>query len=70
MTFTISYGWWIAPAVVTASLCVVCWLKAPRMQPQNGSMFPDLGGALMNGLCWAAAIIVSLVAWLIWALAA
>lgn len=68
MTFTISFGWWMAPTLVTLLTFLAAWAFGPKMQPQRGSMFPDIGGALMELLSYAAALVVSLLAWLVWAL--
>jgi hypothetical protein len=68
MTFTISFGWWLVPAFVTVCAFSANRLFGARMGPQNGSMFPDIGGALMELLGYVAALAVSLLAWLIWAL--
>ena len=65
---TIVLGSWLVPAVITVALLIAVRLFGPRMQPQNGSMFPDMGGALLELLTYTAALIASLVAWLIWAL--
>jgi hypothetical protein len=64
----ITLGSWLVPALITVALLLTVRLFGPRMQPQNGSMFPDMGGALIEALAYLAALIVSLLAWLIWAL--
>jgi hypothetical protein len=64
----ITLGSWLVPALITVALLLAVRLFGPRMQPQNGNMFPDMGGALIELLTYAAALIVSLLAWLIWAL--
>jgi hypothetical protein len=69
MTLEISFGWWLAPFFVTVVAILAVLVFAPRPEPRNGGMFSDLGGALLQGLCWLLAIIISLAAWLIWSLA-
>ena len=68
MTLTLSAGWWLLPTFVTVASLVAVRIWGPRMQPQNGSMFPDLGGALLEGLFYAGALVLSLICWLAWAL--
>lgn len=68
MDVSISLGWWLLPLAMTTAAFIVVRVFGPRMQPQNGGMFPDMGGALMELLCYAVAAIFSLLAWLIWAL--
>lgn len=68
MNVEISFGWWLAPFFITVAAVLGVIIFAPRPQPRNGGMFPDLGGALLQGVCWLLAIIISLAAWLIWSL--
>lgn len=67
MTFTLNFGWWLAPALFTVTVMAAWRLFGARMRPQNGSMFPDVGGALMELLGYAIALLLSAIAWLIWA---
>ncbi|MFC5518479.1 hypothetical protein [Kaistia terrae] len=56
------------PTVFTLTVVAVVHLLAPRMERQNGGMYPDWGGAFFQLLAYSFALIVSLLAWLIWAL--
>lgn len=70
MTFTIALGWWLAPMAFTIAT-LVCWrLFGVRMQPNNGGMFPDAGGALMEIGGYLFVLLLSAIAWLVWALLA
>lgn len=62
MSVTIALGWWLVPFMVT----VVAVLVALYVEINGRSS--GIGGALVSLLLWAAVIIVSLVAWLLWAL--
>ncbi len=65
MSLTVSLGWWLVPAAVSAA-CFGCAAYASR----------DLGndrfgaGAVIAFGFYLAAAVVSLLAWLIWALVA
>lgn len=67
MTITITAGWWMIPTVVTA----VVWIRAiwdiHQIPPATGpgSVFLALQALIYAGI----ATIISLAAWLIWALA-
>lgn len=65
---TISIGSWMIPAALMLLAFVGVRIFGPRMKPQDGGMFPDMGGALLELLCYALAAIFSLGVWLIWAL--
>jgi hypothetical protein len=67
MTFTLSVGWWLVPAIITIALLVGWRLFGVRMQPNRGSMFPDAGGALMELCGYLVATLLAVIAWLIWA---
>lgn len=66
MDVTITLGWWLAPAAVTISAFagMALW---DRSQPRSSGY-----GAVTDGLlaliAYGAALIVSLVAWLFWAI--
>ncbi len=68
MSISVTLGWWLAPALLTIVLFSGWRLFGVRMQPQRGSMFPDMGGALMELGGYLAAAFLSVIAWLIWAL--
>jgi hypothetical protein len=58
-SFTVSIGWWLAPLAVTFAIFV--WAHKVTPAPSGST---DVTCAITFG----AAIIVSLIAWLIWAL--
>lgn len=63
MTFTITFGWWLLPSVITIGLFTWANAQGPRSQ-RGGYGY----GADISGLVYlAAAVIGSLVSWLIWA---
>lgn len=68
MSMTITLGWWVAPALVTVlAFALVCWGMSDH-RPSG-----TIGDVAMGivALVWiAGATIVSLIAWLIWALVA
>lgn len=64
MTFTIAYGWWIAPLAITVAAWGWCWSTSRPV----GSGLGAVGASFGEGLRMASALIVTLVAWLIWAL--
>ncbi|WP_029029811.1 hypothetical protein [Salinarimonas rosea] len=66
MEFTITFGWWLAPTIWTIFCFCLALAKTPRDQP-SGSF--DFGGLLDAILFYGAALIASLVGWLIYALA-
>ena len=65
MTFdlTIRFGWWLIPAAITVIAFVWASIETPR-SGCNG-----IGDAVVAAFLFGTAIIASLVAWLIWALA-
>ncbi len=70
MDISISFGWWLGPAVVTIALFAGWRLFGVRMQPNRGGMFPDAAGAFIEIGGYLVMTLLSLIAWLIWALVA
>jgi hypothetical protein len=69
MGLTIEFGWWLAPLAVTAgSFAWASWKCKGIARGTGGGYLPDMTG-LVELFYWVPAIVVSLVAWLIWALA-
>lgn len=68
--FTITFGWWLAPLAFTVFILAAWRLFGVRMQPSNGSMFPDAGGAILEIGGYLVAFLLSAIAWLVWALLA
>ncbi|KRA63107.1 hypothetical protein [Rhizobium sp. Root651] len=65
MTFTIEFGWWIVPAIVT--ILSLGWAAFISRDTGNDQYGP---GAVISLGFYLAASVASLLAWLIWALAA
>lgn len=65
MTFTIGLGWWIAPALVTV-LALGWALFMSRDEGSHGD-YASIGNAFVALVIYGAALIVSLIAWLVWA---
>lgn len=65
MTFTISFGWWVAPVVVTAISFLVAYASSEREQAFG---LGAVGQAMANGFLFLIAIVVSLSAWLVWSI--
>lgn len=67
MTISIELGWWLVPAFVTLiALLVAAWRSDRSYTHGLGAV----GQAMANAFIYLVAIVVSLVAWLIWSLAA
>lgn len=63
MTFTIDMGWWIVPAITT--LAAIVWVyQVNRHERHTYSPAPGLETIF----CAAAALIVCLIVWLVWAM--
>lgn len=66
MTITLTFGWWLLPAIVTAAVFgFVIWQE--RKRPSVGGL-GDVGGAAITFMGALVAAVVSLAAWLIWSL--
>lgn len=65
MTFTIEFGWWIIPAVIT----FLTFGYAAFMSRQEGTDRYGVAAIISLGF-YLVASVISLLAWLIWALAA
>ena len=59
------FGWWALPAFITAAAVYIAHKRAP--QPRGDY---DFGAVFIGLMSFAVAVIVSLVAWLAWALLA
>lgn len=66
MTFTIALGYWLIPVAITLALFLGWRLFGVRMQPQNGSMFPDVAGGLLEVGGYAVVVLLSIIVWLIY----
>lgn len=57
---------WLYPLGFTAVAALVCGLAVPKSKPTN--YYPDVGAAVIAGALALVWVIVSLAAWLVWAL--
>ncbi|MBB3313649.1 putative membrane protein [Rhizobium sp. BK196] len=66
MTVTISLGWWILPMAIT----LIAFIVAGGMCRTEGGHgdYASIGNAVVGLVVLGAALIVSLIAWLIWAI--
>lgn len=61
---TIVFGWWLAPLLVT----IAAFIWAARIQDTSpAGDYGRIGQGIGNAVVCGVALIVSLVAWLIWA---
>lgn len=65
MEYTISLGWWLAPMIIT--LIALGWAFA-KGDHGAASGYGAIGQGFINAMLFGFAMIVSLVAWLLWAL--
>lgn len=65
MNITIEISWWIIPAVATVTAFAWAWFEWNKQEPA-GTM--DIVGPVIFLLYFGLATIVSLIAWLVWAL--
>lgn len=66
MNLTIEISWWIIPALVT--LAAFIWAYSASNGDSGGGSYSNAGQGLMMVLCFMAAAVPSLTAWLVWAL--
>lgn len=58
MSFTITFGWWLAPATITIGLLFLAVIVAERLAGREGAgafflTFPAMLGALLiSGVIW------------------
>lgn len=64
---TIEFGWWLIPLIIT--VITFGWAKRQAPPTSNGSYMPDVVSPMLGAGLMLIAAVVSLVAWLIWALA-
>jgi hypothetical protein len=65
MTLTLGFGWWLLPTAVTIISFVVALYKG--QDEESHGDYASIGNAMVAIVVYGAAIIVSLLAWLIWA---
>ena len=66
MTFSIIFGWWLAPALVT--IAAFAWSTHHQDHRPTGD-YGRIGQGIGNAILHGVALIVSLIVWLVWALA-
>jgi len=64
MTIHITFGWWLLPFIITFAAFTAAYLTM-RNDPEA-----RMGGPVIWALFNGAAMIVSLIAWLVWSIAA
>lgn len=65
MNIAITLGWWLVPVLVTvAAFTWSIWRQDRRPAYDYGRIGQGIGNAILHGI----AMVVSLTAWLIWAL--
>jgi hypothetical protein len=64
MMIEINLGWWIAPMVVTAAVFIWAYIVG---DVQGSGDYGHIGAALANLVVFGVALIVTLFAWLVWA---
>ncbi|WP_320194975.1 hypothetical protein RMR10_011975 [Agrobacterium rosae] len=68
MSFTLELGWWIAPTAITiAAFAIAAYMG--RDEGGHGD-YAAIGNAFVGLVVYGAALVLSLIAWLIWAIAA
>lgn len=67
MSVSFVLGWWLAPLAITAAAFL--WARWMHKDDQLAGDYDRIGQAMAELMTAAAATIVSLMAWLIWALA-
>lgn len=68
MAFTVNFGWWLLPLAVTVA--AFGWYALWSMRQPASFGYGRIGDGLAHALLFAAALIASLVAWLIYAVLA
>lgn len=63
---TIVIGWWAVPLLITLGSLGTVWFWDRAQPPSHG--YGAAGAGVISALAFGAALILSLVAWLIWAL--
>jgi len=66
MTITLTFGWWLLPLAVT--IAAFGWHSWATKENRRTGGYEDIGMAMGQLITFSAALVVSLIAWLIWAL--
>ena len=67
MTFSVSLGWWLLPALVT--IAAFGWSTHRQDRSPSGD-YGKIGQGIGNAVLHGIALIVSLIAWLVWSILA
>lgn len=67
MTINIAFGWWVIPAAITLIALIFATWRSDRSYSRG---LGAVGQAMANAFILLIAIVISLIAWLIWSLAA
>lgn len=67
MSATITFGWWLVPAAITAAAYVWASMKEDRRPVHD---YGRIGQSAANAIIHGVALVVSLIAWLVWAVLA
>ncbi len=70
MNFTIEFGWWLLPLVLTVLSFFAAWYghKEVELNDERGDALAALVDAVSFFMCYGSATFVSLVWWLIYAI--
>lgn len=67
MTLEITLGWWLVPAAITVLAFAYAAIRDAQENP-NGNYGTYGSGAIYTAFVFGGALIVSLIAWLVWSL--
>lgn len=65
MTFTITMGWWLVPLAITVATFGGFAVWSISQPPASG--YDSIGAGIAAAMVFLLATVVSLVAWLVWA---
>lgn len=63
MTFTLAFGWWLVPFIITVVSLGWAWWISRDSGPGNYG-----AGAVIEMMFFLGALVLSLLSWLVWAL--
>tara|TARA_Y100001933_G_C18936421_1_gene537598 strand:- start:202 stop:408 length:207 start_codon:yes stop_codon:yes gene_type:complete len=66
MAFTVDFGWWLLPLAITLAAFGRLWVWSAQQPPSSG--YGAIGTVMAHAFLFAIALIVSLVAWLVYAI--
>lgn len=69
MNITVTLGTWVFPLLITIACIVIAWYKDSNNKTgYDPTGYGRIGSAAVSAVYWVPAIVLSLVAWLLWAL--